>query len=75
MFSTLSFIGKWTRWYHVLRDRNGFGRFHSVRYGLWLAPAKDEDSSCLEWEAPSGRLRGRGGASWPNKIRWKEKRL
>jgi hypothetical protein len=37
MFSILSFIGKWTRWYHVLRDRNGFGRFHSVRYGLWLA--------------------------------------
>jgi hypothetical protein len=37
MFSTFSFIAKWTRWYHVLRDRNGFGRFHSVRYGLWLA--------------------------------------
>ena len=37
MFSTLRFIGKWTQWYRMLRRRNGFGRFHSVRYGLWLA--------------------------------------
>jgi hypothetical protein len=37
MFSTLRFIGKWTQWYRMLRHRNGFGRFHSVRYGLWLA--------------------------------------
>jgi hypothetical protein len=37
MFSTLRFIGKWTQWYLMLRHRNGFGRFHSVRYGLWLA--------------------------------------
>jgi hypothetical protein len=37
MFLTLSFIGKWTHWYRVLRYRKGFGRFHSVRYGLWLA--------------------------------------
>ena len=37
MFSTLRFIGKWTQWYCVLRRRNGFGPFHSVRYGLWLA--------------------------------------
>jgi hypothetical protein len=32
MFLTLGFIGKWRQWY-----RKGFGRFHSVRYGLWLA--------------------------------------
>jgi hypothetical protein len=37
MFSNLSFIGKWKQWYRVLRYRKGFGRFHSVRYGLWLA--------------------------------------
>jgi hypothetical protein len=37
MLSTLSFIGKWQQWYRVLRCRNRFGRFHSVRYGLWLA--------------------------------------
>jgi hypothetical protein len=37
MFSTLSFIGKWQQWYRVLRYRKGFGRFHSVPYGLWLA--------------------------------------
>jgi hypothetical protein len=37
MFLKLGFIGKWTQWYRVLRDRKGFGRFHSVRYGLWLA--------------------------------------
>ena len=34
--SGLSFIGKWKQWYRVLRYRR-FGRFHSVRYGLWLA--------------------------------------
>jgi hypothetical protein len=33
----LTFIRKWNKWYRVLRCRNGFGRFHSVRYGLWLA--------------------------------------
>ena len=33
----LTFIHKWNKCYRVLRDRNGFGRFHSVRYGLWLA--------------------------------------
>jgi hypothetical protein len=37
MFSNHSFIGKWKQWYRVLRCRNGFGRLHSVRYGLWLA--------------------------------------
>jgi hypothetical protein len=37
MFSNLSFIGKWKQWYRSLRHRNGFGRFHSVRYALWLA--------------------------------------
>jgi hypothetical protein len=37
MLLTLGFIGKWTQWYRVLRCRKGFGRFHSVRYGLWLA--------------------------------------
>jgi hypothetical protein len=37
MFSNLSFIGKWKQWYRVLRHHNGFGRLHSVRYGLWLA--------------------------------------
>jgi hypothetical protein len=37
MFLTLGFIGKWKQWYRVLHYRKGFGRFHSVRYGLWLA--------------------------------------
>jgi hypothetical protein len=37
MFLTLSFIGKWKWWYRVLRYREGLGRLHSVRYGLWLA--------------------------------------
>jgi hypothetical protein len=37
MFLTLDVICKWTQWYRVLRYRKGFGRFHSVRYGLWLA--------------------------------------
>ena len=37
MFLTLGFIGKWTQWYRVLHYRKGFERFHSVRYGLWLA--------------------------------------
>jgi len=40
MFLTLGFIGKWTQWYRVLHHRKGFGRFHSVRYGLWLARLK-----------------------------------
>ena len=33
----LTFIRKWNKWYRVLRNRKGFGRFQSVRYGLWLA--------------------------------------
>jgi hypothetical protein len=37
MFLTLGFIGKGTQWHRVLRYRKGFGRFHSVRYGLCLA--------------------------------------
>jgi hypothetical protein len=37
MFSTLSFVGKWKQSYHMLRYRKGFGRLHSLRYGLWLA--------------------------------------
>jgi hypothetical protein len=37
MFLTAGFIGKWAQWYRVFRYRKGFGRFHSVRYGLWLA--------------------------------------
>ena len=37
MFSTLNFIAKWQQWYRVLRYYKGFGRFQSVRYGLWLA--------------------------------------
>jgi len=31
------FTRKWSRWYGVLRYRNGFGLFESVRYGLWLS--------------------------------------
>ena len=37
MFLTLGFIGKWTQRYRVFRCRKGFGHFHAVRYGLWLA--------------------------------------
>ena len=37
MFSILSVISKWKQWYRVLRYRKGFGRFDSVRLGLWLA--------------------------------------
>jgi hypothetical protein len=37
MFLILSFVRKWKEWYRVLRYRKGFGRFDSVRYGLWLA--------------------------------------
>jgi hypothetical protein len=37
MFSILSFVRKWKQWYRVLRYGKGFGRFDSVRYGLWLA--------------------------------------
>jgi hypothetical protein len=33
----LIFAGEWSRWYHILRHRKGFGLFDSVRYGLWLA--------------------------------------
>jgi hypothetical protein len=34
--SILMFARKWNGWYRVLRYRNGFGPFDSVRYGLWL---------------------------------------
>lgn len=37
MASILSFIRKWSTWYFILRDRNGFGVFNSARYGFWLA--------------------------------------
>jgi len=37
MTTTLEFIRKWKASYRVLRGRNGFGLFASVRYGLWLA--------------------------------------
>jgi len=37
MFLTTDFIGQRTPRYRVFRYRKGFGRFHSVRYGLWLA--------------------------------------
>jgi hypothetical protein len=37
MSMILIFARKWNRWYRVLRYRTGFGRFDSVRYGLWLA--------------------------------------
>jgi len=35
--SILTFTSKWKKWYRVLRHRNGFGLFDSVRFGLWLA--------------------------------------
>lgn len=37
MATTLKFVRKWQASYEVLRRRNGFGLFASVRYGLWLA--------------------------------------
>jgi hypothetical protein len=37
VFLTVGSIGKGTQWHRVLRYRKGFGRFYSVRYGLWLA--------------------------------------
>ena len=37
MFLILSFVRKWSESYRVLRYREGFGLFDSVRYGLWLA--------------------------------------
>ena len=37
MFTKRSFVGKWNQWYRVLRNRKGFGRFASLRFGLWLA--------------------------------------
>jgi hypothetical protein len=37
MSLVLNFIGKWNKWYRVLRYRKGFGLWYSVRYGLWLA--------------------------------------
>ena len=33
----LNFATEWSACYSVLRYRNGFGLFDSVRYGLWLA--------------------------------------
>lgn len=33
----LVLIGKWSRWFRVLRYRKGFGLLDSVRYGFWLA--------------------------------------
>jgi hypothetical protein len=51
MFSNLSFIGKWKRWYRVLRYRKAFGRLHSVRYGSGWRVAEGEDSPCLEWKS------------------------
>ena len=37
MATTLELIRKWKASYEVLRRRNGFGFFASVRYGLWLS--------------------------------------
>lgn len=37
MFSITSFVGKWNQWYRVLHYCKGFGRFDSLRFGLWLA--------------------------------------
>jgi len=33
----LNFVGKWNKWYRVLRYSKGFGPFDSVRYALWVA--------------------------------------
>ena len=35
--SIFMFLRKWNECYRVLRHSNGFGRFDSVRFGLWLA--------------------------------------
>jgi len=35
--SILRFTAEWRRWSCVLRCRNGFGPFESLRFGLWLA--------------------------------------
>ena len=35
--SLLIFTASWKKWFCVLRHRNGFGLFDSVRFGLWLA--------------------------------------
>jgi len=37
MATTLKLIRKWKASYHVLRNREGFGFFASVRFGFWLA--------------------------------------
>jgi hypothetical protein len=37
MSPVLILLGKWNKWYGVLRYRKGFGLLDSVRYGLWLA--------------------------------------
>jgi hypothetical protein len=37
MSSVLIFATKWKKWYQVLRYRNRFGLFDSLRFGLWLA--------------------------------------
>jgi hypothetical protein len=34
--SVLNFTN-WNKWYRVLRYREGFGPFDSLRFGLWLA--------------------------------------
>jgi hypothetical protein len=34
--SIFMFVRKWNEWYRVLRHSKGFGRFDSMRYGLWL---------------------------------------
>jgi hypothetical protein len=37
MLTAFHFIANWTKWYRVLRYRNGLGVSASVRYGIWLA--------------------------------------
>jgi hypothetical protein len=37
MATTLKLIRKWKASYDVLHDREGFGFFAAVRFGLWLA--------------------------------------
>jgi hypothetical protein len=40
MSSVLNFTANWNKWYRVLRYRKGFGPLDSLRFGLWLARAK-----------------------------------
>ena len=37
MSSVLHFTANWKKWYRVLHHSKGFGRFDSLRFGLWLA--------------------------------------